>query len=139
MSLHSSTAPAYAINSHLEAVNNDLIELELKYSSYLEQEELHSAVQCLRTWIESYQKGDNEAVQYLSEHGSALLENIKTKFKTAAREIQRIDEESPVGGNFSGGKYDRLNKAAETVIHAEDELAKAFNTEPTPSNPIITK
>jgi hypothetical protein len=128
------------ITGPLAGVQHDLQALEQQYGGYLEQESLKGDVQCLRSWIESYQKGDAEAATYLSEHGTSLLENIKTKLKNAAREIQRIDEESPMGANFSGGKSDRLNKAAETALHAEHQLAEALNEEkPTGESPIVAK
>lgn len=133
------TAPILP-SEHLTAVYSDLTQLERKYTAYLEQEELRSDVQCLRSWIESCQNGDAEAADYLGEHGSALIENIKVKLQNAAREIQRIDEESPVGVNFTGGKSDRLNKAAKTALHAEDELAKALNDESKPAeSKVVTK
>ncbi len=124
----------------LVAVQEDLNQLETEFGQYLEQEDLKSDVQCLRTWIESYQQGDQEATEYLHEHGSAMLANIKEKLKTAAREIQRIDEESPVSENFSGGKADRLNNAAAAAIHAEDQLGKALNDTPKiTESPIVAK
>lgn len=141
---HSTTpttfGPAATMTAYMDAVRDDLIELEQKYSPYLEQESLKGDVQCLRSWIEGSQKGDAEAVEYLQEHGTALLENIKSKLQAAAREIQRIDEESPVGGHFSGAKSDRLNCAATTALHAEDHLAKALHDEtPLPESRVIAK
>lgn len=110
----------------LAAVNDDLEQLETEFGQYLEQESLKSDVQCLRNWIASHQAGDHEAADYLREHGPSLIANIKEKLKIAAREMQRIDEESPIGGNFSGGKADRLNNAAAAAVHAESELGKAL-------------
>lgn len=136
---HSPKAPLIG-RADLEAVQHDLMELEGHYSQYLEQESLKSDVQCLRSWIEATRDGDLEAAGFLQEHGTSLLENIKSKLQTAAREMQRIDEESPVGGHFSGGKSDRLNCAAQTAMHAEDHLAKALHDESAPiERPIVAK
>lgn len=134
-------APTPATHTHLASVAEDLRLLEEEYSQYLEQDAIASDVQCLRSWVDAYAKGDAEAAEYLEEHGPALLENIQLKFRDAAREIQRIDEESPVSSNFSGGKSDRLNKAAEAMLHASDELAKAFHIPPAEAkeSPIVTK
>ncbi len=138
------TTPVHAspiiLHAHLEAMHTDLLELEQKHRDCIEQEELQADVQCLRTWIESYQKGELEAAEFLNEHGAALLEDIKTKLQTASREIQRIDEESPVSANFNGGESDRLNKAAETVAHAQSELTQAFGDDEGDSqSPVIAK
>lgn len=137
----SSHAAAACIDpAHLQLVSNDLDDLEAHYAAYLEQEDLGRDVQCLRSWIEAGLRGDEEAVENLGAHGAALLEAIQSKFKAAARDIQRIDEESPVCSNFSGGRSDRLSKAAETVLHAEEELALALQCEfhPAESN-IVSK
>lgn len=129
-----------ASNPTFSEIRNDLLQLEQDYDGYLEQESLKSDLQCLRSWIESCQKGDGEAITYLEQHGTALLDNMKTKLQTAAREMQRIDEESPSGANFSGGKADRLNKAAETVLQAEHKLAGALGEEaPSGEKPIVAK
>lgn len=124
---------------YLDAVHTDLLELERKYSSYLEQESVKADVECLRTWIEAYRNGDIEAAEYLGEHGTTLLENVKSKLHAASREFQRVDEESPNGCNFNGAKADWLNKAATTALHAEDQLAKAIGETPPAESTIVTK
>jgi hypothetical protein len=118
---------AFSEVPELEEVQTDLADLEDTYGQYLEQESLKSDIQCLRSWMEAALAGDEEAMSYIEEHAVSLLENVKNKLHAACKEIQRIDEESPSGCNFTGGKCDRINKAAATALHAEQILGKALN------------
>lgn len=136
---HHSPLPG-SIAGHFEAVRRDLAALEEKYGQYLEQESLSADVQCLRSWVDAQADGDAEAMSLLDEHGEALLENIKCKLQDSSREIQRLDEESPIGGQFTGGKSDRINQAARTALHAEEELSKALQHERHPcERPVVSK
>ena len=130
-------APATGTLANLDAVRTDLAELEDRYSQYLEQESVRSDVQCLRSWLEAHCSGDKEASAMLEEHGEALLENIKCKLQESSREIQRLDEESPIGGQYSGGKANRINQAAQTALHAEEQLAEALQHQLKPSDKTV--
>lgn len=108
-------------------LQTELKELTQKYGPYLNQEALEGEVGCLSLWVDSYRKGDETSGYYLANYGSILLEKIKVRLQAAAAEIQRIDEESPNSKNFSGGKADRLARAAKAASNAKDELTKVIN------------
>lgn len=119
----------YGTGSTLDSLQGELQYLTETFGPFLKQESLQGDISCLTDWIVSYQSGDVNAGEYLQEHGRNLLENIKLKLQAAVKEMQRIDEESPSGENFTGGKVDRLNKAAKSVIRAEQQLEKAIADE----------
>lgn len=118
----------------LASIDKALMTLEQDYAPYLEQDTMRADVQCMRSWIDACSKqGDPEATEYLFEHGRALLEHMKERFEEARGDLQRIDEESPIGANFNGGQSHRLNQAAETVLHASDTLSELLHLQTTPS------
>jgi hypothetical protein len=108
-------------------LQTELKKLTQQYGSYLNQEALDGEVGCLSLWVDSYRKGDETAGYYLANYGKILLEKIKLRLQSAAAEIQRLDEESPNSKNFTGGKANRLAKAAKAAATAQKELTKALN------------
>lgn len=112
----------------VEALQIELSILANRYKEYLEQEAVEHEVQCLRNWIDDSYRGHLSAMRDLEEHGSELLGHVRDKLHHAASEIQRMDEESPNARHFSGGKADRLNKAAIVASRAFDKLKEALPT-----------
>lgn len=86
MNLHEAHISADSIN----ALYSELNQLEVRYGQYLEQESLVSEVESLKHSIEDCMKGSPEAADYLHEHGSQLLAEIKKKINHAAEEEQRL-------------------------------------------------
>ena len=96
------------------------------YQEYLEQESINSEVQCLRNWIDATHRGHLSAMRDLEEFGPELLGHIKDKLNIAATEITRLEGESPIAKNFTGGRVDRLNKAAAIAALACEFLNEAL-------------
>lgn len=117
---------SYLTENSLLSLQSELKNLTQKYSAYINQESLQGEVGCLTHWVDSYRNGDEAAGYYLTNYGSILLEKVRNKLQTAATEVQRWDNESPISKNFSGGKSDRLSKAAQSLSKAEEQLNKAL-------------
>lgn len=114
----------------LDTLSTQLIQLKKQYSKYIEEENLQEDVDTLTGWVEAYHDNKPHAAEYLYTHGPKLLENIRSRLKFAAEEMQRIEEESPTNAqNFSGGKADRLHKAATITEKANEHLDKALEHE----------
>lgn len=91
MNLHEAHIGVDSIN----ALYSELNQLEVRYGQYLEQEALVSEVESLRHSIEDCMKGSPEAADYLHEHGTQLLSQIKQKLDAAAAEQQRLLNKQP--------------------------------------------
>lgn len=116
------SSESYGTKTSLDSLQVELDTLALEYGDYLEQESLQADLACISAWIASYQRGSNEAAEFLQNHGAALLIAIKTKLKAAAEEMQRVDEESPNGEHFTGGKAHRLSRALAIATQAVDSF-----------------
>ena len=92
MNLHDAHIGVDTIN----ALYSELNQLEARYGQYLEQESLVNEVESLRHSIEDCMKGSPEAADYLHEHGTQLLSEIKKKLDFAAEEQQRMLDETPL-------------------------------------------
>lgn len=119
-------APSHGERDQLQQVKDDLLALEYRYLATLEEEGLVADVQCIRCWVEQSLLGNREAAEYLGEHGLYLLEHAHSKFSMAARDIQRLDDESPTGRRSTGRIGDRMNHACALLLHAQQALAQAY-------------
>ncbi|MFO1241581.1 MAG: hypothetical protein U1E36_00015 [Rickettsiales bacterium] len=114
----------------LETINTQLTQLKKQFGKYIEEESLQDDIDALSRWIDDYHSNKPDAAEYLQEHGPKMLENITKRLKFAAEEMQRIEQESPAAAqNFSGGKADRLHKAATVTEKAQEHLGKALEEE----------
>lgn len=114
----------------LETLSTQLSQLKKQYGKYIEEENLQEDIDTLSEWVKAYHENKPDAADYLQEHGPKLLENIRSRLKFAAEEMQRIEEESPTNAqHFSGGRADRLNKAATVTEKAGEHLGNAIVTE----------
>lgn len=127
----------YGKGSALDEVLSELIYLQQRYDSLLKQEFIRGEVKCLASWIESYAQGCTDSAYLLAEYGPILLENIHSKLKAAASDLQRFDAESPAIVNTNGRKAHHLVKASQIAIKAQKQLQYALKTNPS-FNPIST-
>lgn len=131
MNIREQLESRYGQDLTLEALHDQLCQLKTRYHECLEQESLVEDVDSLREWIESYLHGSLAAGEYLNEHGVVLMDNIKCKLKCGCAEMQRIDEESPIGENYTGRQAHRLSRAAALAVKAEKHLEKVIERETT--------
>lgn len=124
--MHIQTYTPTPQEGRLRRFNRDLQQLSDKYGNYLVQEDLVCDVQYLRNLVVEYNNGSFRAAKELHDCGLELIEKIKNKLHAASTEMQRIDEESPNGKYFTGGKAHDINKAASLSIKAEEHLNQAF-------------
>lgn len=113
---------AHAVDSAIEILRSELSLLKNRYDKYLHEESLQSDVQCLSDWLDDYANGSPEAAGYLHDYGMILLNHIHGRLKTAADEVLRFEGESPAAANFTGGKADRLNRAASAIDSMRSNL-----------------
>ena len=113
-------------NGPIGSLQHELNKLAEGYHEYLEQESINSEVECLRNWIDATHRGHLSAMRDLEEFGPELLAHIKDKLNHAASDITRMEGESPVAKNFTGGRADRLNKAAAIAARAYKFLDDAL-------------
>lgn len=131
MNIREQLQSRYGEDLTLEALHDQLCQLKTRYHECLEQESLVEEVDSLREWIESYLHGSIAAGEYLSEHGMILMDNIKSRLKCGCEEMQRIDEESPLGERNTGRQAHRLSRAAALAAQAEAQLVNVIGRETT--------
>ncbi len=124
------TPNRFQANGHIGSLQLELNALTDGYQEYLEQEALNGEVQCLQNWIDATHRGHLAAMRDLEEFGPELLGHIKDKLNNAATEITRLEGESPIAKNFTGGRADRLNKAAAIAARAYEFLNEALPSSP---------
>lgn len=79
----------------VETLTNELKHLLVRYESTLEEEGIRHHIETMERWMESYRRGIS-AAHKLSENAPTWLEEVRSKLKLAADELQRLEGE---GGN----------------------------------------
>jgi hypothetical protein len=108
------------LDNSLEAVRNDVSVVQKEFNDCLKEddmgyEELKSLNQLLST-------DRGASYEELAREGDALLGKVQEKLKTAAEDLQRIDDESNTISNASERRADRLTKAATVIMQARERL-----------------
>ena len=109
-----------SLDHSLNAVRNDVNVVQEEFNDCLKeddmgQEELKSLNQLL-----SSDRGTS--YEEMAREGTVLLEKVQAKLKTAAEDLQRIDDESNTISNASEKRADRLTKAATVLMQARERL-----------------
>lgn len=118
---------AYGKGNTIDSIHAEMVQLQEKYSQYIEQENLVIEVETLKKCLEETLKGSPEAADYLRESGHEVLNSIKTKLNAALTEQERIVEESPTADDVTGKKTHEISCASALVVDAEDKLDPALN------------
>lgn len=116
------TQEHYGSSSPMATLYTELNRLTTQYKDFLQQEDVTNQVNSLLGWLNAYQNGSAEAGEYLQEHGCELIKQIHDKLYAAEAEMQRIDEESPGGRNFTGQNAHQLSRATALTADAEKQM-----------------
>ncbi len=100
--------------------------LETKHGEFLKQEFVKQEVSILKHTVEDYLNGSPEAKEYLSEHAVEIISDVKNKLDGAVIEQTRLQEESQMAANFTGGKVDRASQAAAKAAEAKAMIETVF-------------
>lgn len=119
---------AYAIDSEIEAICASLEGLKRDYGRYLDEDGIRGNIACLSNWLHNYSLGSYDAQTYLRDYGASLLHQIHDSLNLAADDMRRFDSESPAAQNFTGGRADRLNKAATEVAAMQQHIERVFHS-----------
>lgn len=120
----------HTIKSEIDAVYQELVDLENHYPHLLQNESLNRPVLTLKATINAVKGGDSKATLYLYEYGEELLSEIHSKLELAGEEQQRLDDESPqVPENNTGKKSHQLSRACALLANAQIKLRDALRSQ----------
>lgn len=110
----------------VDLLDSTLHDLLVEHEDYLKEISMEGDMTNLKLWLEDYRKGSEASGEYLYSYGLQLLETIQCKLQAAEADIQRIDEESPAGKGFTGGRAHRISRAAAAVTKAKQMLEENY-------------
>lgn len=100
--------------------------LQIRFESYLRITPSYDEIDCLKSWIEAYKYGSDEAADYLNLYGIELLRDIRNDLSLCLEEAQKFDEESPSPMNLTGKGTDKISKAINMINDAEETFRNAL-------------
>jgi len=104
----------------IEELHNLLENLEANHGEILTRDHIKQDIKILKYTVEDCIKGSPEAAEYLQAHAKDILEDVQSKLGLDLDEQTRLLSETQQNAtNFTGGKIDRISKAAAEASAAQ--------------------